>query len=176
MISFVNRYIATIILLLSVLISSFEISISGKPISNYVNLQLILIYVFKISNPGLNFGKGIFLFLISIISDVLNGLWFGTSGVLYFIVFAVAAFQASIKLRSFFISEWISFGVSLIIAYCVFFGLEFLHHETVYKNVQTNHSHMSEIVPLLTNFIITLLVYPIFWFTISKLVTQNAYR
>ena len=176
MIGFVNRYIATIVLLLSVLISSFEISILGKPISNYINLQLILIYVFKISNPSLNFGKGIFLFLISIISDVLNGLWFGTSGVLYFIVFAVAAFQASIKLRSFFISEWISFGVSLIIAYCVFFGLEFLHHETVYKNVQTNHSHMSEIVPLLTNFIITLLVYPIFWFTISKLVSQNAYR
>ena len=176
MIGFVNRYIATIVLLLSVLISSFEISILGKPISNYINLQLILIYVFKISNPSLNFGKGIFLFLISIISDVLNGLWFGTTGVLYFIVFAVAAFQASIKLRSFFISEWISFGVSLIIAYCVFFGLEFLHHETVYKNVQTNHSHMSEIVPLLTNFIITLLVYPIFWFTISKLVSQNAYR
>ena len=176
MIGFFNRYVATIVLLLSVLISSFEINILGKPISNYANIQLILIYVFKISNPGLNFGKGVFLFLISIINDVLNGLLFGTSGILYFIVFAVAAFQASIKLRSFFISEWISFGVSLIIAYCVFFGLEFLNHETVYKNVQTNHSHMSEIVPLLTNFIITLLVYPIFWFTISKLVSQNAYR
>ena len=176
MIGFVNRYIATIILLLSVLISSFEISILGKPISNYVNLQLILIYVFKISNPGLNFGKGIFLFLISIINDVLNGLLFGTSGILYFIVFAVAAFQASIKLRSLFVSEWISFGVSLIIAYCVFFGLEFLHHETIYKNTQTAHDHMSEIVPLLTNLIITLLVYPIFWFIISKLVSQNAYR
>jgi len=175
MISFVNRYIATIVLLLSVLISSFEINILGKPISNYANLQLILIYVFKISNP-LNFGKGIFLFLISIINDVLNGLWFGTSGILYFIVFAVAAFQASIKLRSFFISEWISFGVSLIIAYCVFFGLEFLHHETIYKDAQTAHSHMSEIMTLLTNFIITLLVYPIFWFIISKLVSQNAYR
>ena len=128
MIGFINRYIATIVLLLSVLISSFEISILGKPISNYANIQLILIYVFKISNPGLNFGKGIFLFLISIISDVLNGLWFGTSGILYFIVFAVAAFQASIKLRSLFISEWISFGVSLIFAYAVFFGLEILHH------------------------------------------------
>ena len=176
MIGFINRYIATIVLLLSVLISSFEITILGKPISNYANIQLILIYVFKISNPGLNFGKGVFLFLISIISDVLNGLWFGTTGVLYFIVFAVAAFQASIKLRSFFISEWISFGVSLIIAYCIFFGLEFLHHETIYINAQTAHDHMSEIVPLLTNLIITLLVYPIFWFTISKLVSQNAYR
>ena len=176
MIGFINRYVATIVLLLSVLISSFEINILGKPISNYANIQLILIYVFKISNPGLNFGKGVFLFLISIINDVLNGLWFGTSGILYFIVFAVAAFQASIKLRSFFISEWISFGVSLIIAYCVFYGLEFLHHETIYKYAQIDHNHMSEIMPLLTNFIITLLVYPIFWFIISKLVSQNAYR
>lgn len=176
MIGFINRYVATIVLLLSVLISSFEINILGKPISNYANIQLILIYVFKISNPGLNFGKGVFLFLISIINDVLNGLWFGTSGILYFIVFAVAAFQASIKLRSFFISEWISFGVSLIIAYCVFYGLEFLHYETIYKYAGTDHNHMSEIMPLLTNFIITLLVYPIFWFIISKLVSQNAYR
>ena len=176
MIGFINRYIATIVLLLSVLISSFEINILGKPISNYTNIQLILIYIFKISNPGLNFGKGVFLFLISIINDVLNGLWLGTSGILYFIVFAVAAFQASIKLRSFFISEWISFGVSLIIAYCVFFGLEFLHHETIYKNIQAAHDHMPEIMPLLTNFIITLLVYPIFWFIISKLFSQNAYR
>ena len=164
MISFVNRYIATIVLLLSVLISSFEISILGKPISNYVNLQLILIYVFKISNPGLNFGKGIFLFLISIINDVLNGLWFGTSGILYFIVFAVAAFQASIKLRSFFISEWISFGVSLIFAYTVFFGLEILHN---------NHFQLSQIS---INLLLTLMIYPIFWFVISKLVLQNAYR
>ncbi len=176
MIGFINRYVATIVLLLSILISSFEINILGKPISNYANIQLILIYVFKISNPGLNFGKGVFLFLISITNDVLNGLWFGTSGILYFIVFAVAAFQASIKLRSFFISEWISFGVSLIIAYCVFYGLEFLYHETIYKYAQTDHNHMSEIMPLLTNFIITLLVYPIFWFIISKLVSQNAYR
>ena len=164
MIGFVNRYIATIILLLSVLISSFEISILGKPISNYVNLQLILIYVFKISNPGLNFGKGIFLFLISIINDVLNGLLFGTSGILYFIVFAVAAFQESIKLRSLFVSEWFSFGVSLIFAYTVFFGLEILHN---------HHLHLSQIS---INLLLTLMIYPIFWFIISKLVSQNAYR
>ena len=164
MIGFINRYIATIVLLLSVLISSFEITILGKPISNYANIQLILIYVFKISNPGLNFGKGIFLFLISIISDVLNGLWFGTSGVLYFIVFAVAAFQASIKLRSLFISEWFSFGVSLIFAYTVFFGLEILHN------------HHLQLPQISINLLLTLIIYPIFWFIISKLVSQNAYR
>ena len=164
MTGFINRYIATIVLLLSVLISSFEINILGKPISNYANIQLILIYVFKISNPGLNFGKGIFLFLISIISDVLNGLWFGTSGILYFIVFAVAAFQASIKLRSLFISEWISFGLSLIFAYAVFFGLEILYN------------HNLQISQISINLLLTLMVYPIFWYVISRLFLKNAYR
>ena len=139
MTGFINRYIATIVLFLSVLLSSVEITIVGKPISNYVNIQLILIYVFKISYPGLNFGKGIFLFLISIINDVLNGLWFGTSGILYFIVFGVAAFQASIKLRSLFISEWISFGFSLIFAYAIFFGLEILYNQiNQYKYYKEN--------------------------------------
>jgi len=164
MIGFINRYIATIVLLLSVLISSFEITILGKPITNYANIQLILIYVFKISNPSLNFGKGVFLFLISIINDVLNGLWFGTSGILYFIVFAVATFQASIKLRSLLVSEWFSFGVSLIFAYTVFFSLEILHN---------HHLQLSQIS---INLLLTLMIYPIFWFIISKLFSQNAYR
>lgn len=164
MTGFINRYIATIVLFLSVLLSSVEITIVGKPISNYVNIQLILIYVFKISYPGLNFGKGIFLFLISIINDVLNGLWFGTSGILYFIVFAVAAFQASIKLRSLFISEWISFGFSLIFAYAIFFGLEILYN------------HHLQISQISINLLLTLMVYPIFWYVISRLVLKNAYR
>lgn len=164
MTGFINRYIATIVLFLSVLLSSFETTIVGKPISNYVNIQLILIYVFKISNPGLNFGKGIFLFLISIINDVLNGLWFGTSGILYFIVFGVAAFQASIKLRSLFISEWISFGLSLIFAYAVFFGLEILYN------------HNLQISQISINLLLTLMVYPIFWYVISRLFLKNAYR
>ena len=123
MMRFIYKYIASVVLLITVLIGSINLEIMGKQISYYINLQLILIYLFKISNPNLNFGKGIYLFLISIINDSLNGLFFGTSAILYFIVFGVAAFQSSIKLRSIFLSEWISFGVSLILAYSVFFGL-----------------------------------------------------
>ena len=123
MFNFIKKYIASLVLLITVLLGSIDIDVLGKPVSYYFNLQLILIYIFKISNPNLNFGKGIFLFLISIVNDSLNGLFFGTTAILYFIVFAVAAFQSSIKLRSIFIAEWISFGVALIIAYVIFFGL-----------------------------------------------------
>ena len=164
MISFLFRYIASIILLITVLIGSINLEIMGKQISYYINLQLILIYIFKISNPNLNFGKGFYLFLISIINDSLNGLFFGTSAILYFIVFSVAAFQSSIKLRSIFLSEWVSFGLSLILAYLVFFGLINLSGEDV---ILSN---------IAINFVLTLIGYPVFWFLIVNIFFKNVNR
>lgn len=154
---FIYKYIASVVLLITVLIGSINLEIMGKQISYYINLQLILIYLFKITNPNLNFGKGIYLFLISIINDSLNGLFFGTSAILYFIVFGVAAFQSSIKLRSIFLSEWISFGVSLILAYSVFFGLIKLSGEDIILS------------SISVNFILTLIGYPVFWFSIVNI-------
>ena len=75
MISFLYRYIASLVLLITVLVGSLNLEILGKQISYYINLQLILIFLFKISNPNLNFGKGFYLFLISIVNDSLNGLF-----------------------------------------------------------------------------------------------------
>ena len=164
MINFIYKYIASIILLITVLIGSLNLEIFGKQISYYINLQLILIYIFKISNPNLNFGKGFYLFLISIVNDSLNGLFFGTSAILYFIVFSVAAFQSSIKLRSIFLSEWISFGISLILAYSVFFGLIKLSGEDVILS------------SIFTNFILTLIGYPVFWFLIVNMFLKNVNR
>lgn len=157
MMRFIYKYIASIVLLITVLIGSVNVEILGKQLSYYINLQLILIYLFKITNPNLNFGKGIYLFLISIINDSLNGLFFGTSAILYFIVFAVAAFQSSIKLRSIFLSEWISFGVSLILAYSVFFGLIKLSGEDIILS------------SISVNFILTLIGYPVFWLFIVNI-------
>ena len=154
---FIYNYIASIVLLITVLIGSVNVEMLGKQLSYYINLQLILIYLFKITNPNLNFGKGIYLFLISIINDSLNGLFFGTSAILYFIVFGVAAFQSSIKLRSIFLSEWISFGVSLILAYSVFFGLIKLSGEDIILS------------SISVNFILTLIGYPVFWFSIVNI-------
>ncbi len=164
MISFLYRYIATLTLLITVLVGSLNVEILGKQISYYINLQLILIYLFKITNPNLNFGKGFYLFLISIVNDTLNGLFFGTSAILYFIVFAVAAFQSSIKLRSIFLSEWISFGVSLILAYSVFFGLIKLSGEDIILS------------SISINFVLTLIGYPVFWFLIVNIFLKNVNR
>ena len=164
MINFLYRYIASLILLITVLVGSLNVEILGKQISYYINLQLILIFLFKITNPNLNFGKGFYLFLISIVNDTLNGLFFGTSAILYFIVFAVAAFQSSIKLRSIFLSEWISFGVSLILEYSVFFGLIKLSGEDIILS------------SISINFVLTLIGYPVFWLLIVNIFLKNVNR
>ena len=164
MINFLYRYIASLILLITVLVGSLNVEILGKQISYYINLQLILIFLFKITNPNLNFGKGFYLFLISIVNDTLNGLFFGTSAILYFIVFAVAAFQSSIKLRSIFLSEWISFCVSLILAYSVFFGLIKLSGEDIILS------------SISINFVLTLIGYPVFWLLIVNIFLKNVNR
>ena len=57
--------------------------------------------------------------------------FFWNIGYIIFYSFSVAAFQSSIKLRSIFLSEWVSFGLSLILAYLVFFGLINLSGEDV---------------------------------------------
>tara|TARA_B100000989_G_scaffold183407_1_gene138008 strand:+ start:1513 stop:2007 length:495 start_codon:yes stop_codon:yes gene_type:complete len=164
MFTFFKKYIASIFLLVSVIAGSVNIDILNKSISYYFNLQLILIYLFKISNPSLNFGKGVYLFLISIINDSLNGLFFGTSAILYFIVFAVAAFQSTIKLRSIFISEWFSFGLSLILAYLAYYALiSFSGKDLIFLNI-------------FINFSFTLIGYPLLWFIIPKSYLNNAIR
>lgn len=164
MLSFIKRYIASIVLFISILINSIEINVLGKPASHFINIQLILIYAFKISNPNLNFSKGISLFVLSIINDALIGHYFGTSGLLFFIVFGVAVYQASIKLRSVFVSEWISFCIAIFLAYLIFFGIEHLQ------------GHKIIITQILINLALTIFVYPLFWVVISKLLSPNAYR
>ena len=164
MLSFIKRYIASIVLFISILINSVEINVFGKQVLHYFNIQLILIYAFKISNPSLNFAKGTLLFVLSIINDVLIGHYFGTSGLLFFIVFAVAAYQASIKLRSLFVSEWISFSIAIFLAYFIFFGIEYFHGNKIIVS------------QILINLVLTIFVYPLFWLFISKLLSTNAYR
>jgi len=99
---------------------------------------------------------------MSIFNDVLNGLLFGTSAILYLVIHSFASFQASIKLRSIFISEWIAFSLSLLVAYIFLFGLDYL------ANLKFSFSLIG------INFILTILVYPVAWIIIGKLFYKNA--
>ena len=63
-----------------------------------------------------------------------------------------------------FLSEWVSFGISLLIAYTVFFGLIKLSGEDIiFFNI-------------VVNFILTLVGYPVFWLLIENLFLKNVNR
>ena len=118
------RYFPFITLLVVTIMGSTNISLYGKTLGELVTLQFIVIFAFKLANPNANFGKGVLLFIVSIINDALQGLTLGTSGLLYFTIFAVATFQAGIKLRNLFLSEWVAFIFAVTCCYIILYLIE----------------------------------------------------
>ena len=148
---------ARLLLLISIIFSSPKIFIYNADILSYINIQFILIFALRISSPQTNFNHLWFLFLASLINDVLTGLTLGTSGLIFLTIHAVASFQASIKLRSIFLSEWCAFGVAMIFAYLILGIID----QIVGFDISYNK--------FLLNFLFTILAYPIFWYPITKL-------
>ena len=161
MISLLSKNLHRILFLFAVIGSSVYIETFKISLGQYINLQLILIFLLRLISKQ-NFQSLWFLMIMSIFNDVLNGLLFGTSAILYLVIHSFASFQASIKLRSVFISEWIAFSVSLLVAYIFLFGLDYL------ANLQYNFSLIG------INFILTVLFYPVAWIIIGKLFYKNA--
>ena len=148
---------ARLLLLISIIFSSPKIFIYNADILSYVNIQFIFIFALRISSPQTNFNYLWFLFLASLINDVLTGLTLGTSGLIFLTIHAVASFQASIKLRSIFLSEWIAFGVAMIFAFLILGIID----QIIGFDISYNK--------FLLNFLFTILAYPIFWYPITKL-------
>jgi hypothetical protein len=100
---------ARLLLLISIIFSSPKVFVYNADILTYINIQFILIFALRISSPQTNFNNLWFLFLASLINDVLTGLTLGTSGLIFLTIHAVASFQASIKLRSIFLIRMVCF-------------------------------------------------------------------
>ncbi len=157
-----KRKILPIILLLSVIIvSSQKISFINNTLSYYVNLQLVLIFLFVISDENINFNRGLSLFILAIVNDSLNGLFFGSSVIIFFIIYGLANYQKNIKVRTIFLSEWIMFSVSLTISYVVFILIQYLSNNNIFYKT------------LLINYVFTVLIYPMFWIIFHKLIYKN---
>lgn len=157
------RYFPFITLLVVTIMGSTDISLYGKTLGELVTLQFIVIFAFKLANPNANFGKGVLLFIVSIINDALQGLTLGTSGLLYFTIFAVATFQAGIKLRNLFLSEWVAFIFAVTCCYIILYLIETIFYETAFPFTLYG-----------LNFAFTVLAYPVCWVLIHKIFYRNA--
>lgn len=154
----IKTNLARLLLLLSVILSTPQFIIFDENVISFINIQLVLIFVLRICSPSTNFKNLWFLSIVSLINDSLSGLTFGTTGILYLIILSVASFQASIKLRSIFLSEWIVFIIALVLAYVSLILIDLM--------TGANFS-VSEI---LLNYIFTIIVYPFIWYPLSRVI------
>jgi len=154
----IKTHLARLLLLFSVILSTPQFIIFDENVIRFINVQLVLIFVLRICSPSTNFKNLWFLSIVSLINDSLSGLTLGTTGILYLIILSVASFQASIKLRSIFLSEWIAFAIALVLAYIFLILIDL---------ISGSNFSISEI---LINYIFTVIVYPFFWYPLSRVI------
>ena len=80
-------------------------------------LQLIIVYYWKLKNPSL-LGNG-HIFLAGLINDIITGLPMCTSAIVYLVVSLVASYIKNITVNTSLFSDWFTFIVALFFSQLV---------------------------------------------------------
>jgi len=104
------------------------------------------------------------MFVIGLISDSISGIPFGTSSIAYMVIYRIAVFQETIKLRTVFFSEWVALGIALFIAYTIVLITLFLSGRSFDVLIHTY------------NFIGSFALYPFIWFVFQFLLSKYTQR
>jgi len=145
-----NNVIALGFLITSILFNSIfdEFSLSAN-LNKYFNIQFLLIYFFSFNR--FIFFSIIPLFFLGLVNDSIVGSPFGMSSCIYILIYKIAVYQNTIKLRSIFKAEWIAFGISIFAAYILIFIIYFFM------------GNIYDFRMLIYNFFGTFFIYPICW-------------
>ena len=145
-----NNIIALGFLITSILFNSIfnEFSLSAN-LNKYFNIQFLLIYFFSFNR--FIFFSIIPLFFLGLVNDSIVGSPFGMSSCIYILIYKIAVYQNTIKLRSIFKAEWIAFGISIFAAYILIFIIYFFM------------GNIYDFRVLIYNFLGTFFIYPIGW-------------
>jgi len=104
------------------------------------------------------------MFVIGLISDSISGIPFGTSSIAYMVIYRIAVFQETIKLRTVFLSEWVALGSALFVAYAIVLIIFFLSGRSFDLLIHTK------------NFIGSFVLYPFIWFILKFLSSKYNQR
>ena len=136
-------------LLIYICISEFHTQFFYWKIFSF-NFQFIIIYYWTLRDPSV-LGYG-FVFLCSIINDVILSLPLGTSPLSYLFVSLVAAYVRNATVRSTLITDWFTFVVAVLIGNFITYFL--LKKFTVME---------IEYASMFFNSLFTFILYPVFW-------------
>ena len=104
------------------------------------------------------------MFVIGLISDSISGIPFGTSSLAYMVIYKMAVFQETIKLRTVFLSEWVALASALFIAYSIVLIALYLSGASFDVLIHTY------------NFIGSFALYPFIWFILKFSLTKYTQR
>ena len=149
-----NNIIALSFFIASILFNSIfnEFSINSN-LNKYFNTQYLLIYFFSFNR--FRFFTILTLFFLGLLNDSIAGTPFGISSCIYILIYKIAVYQNTIKLRSIFKAEWIAFGISIFAVYI----LVFIIYSLIGK--------IYDLRSLIYNFLGTFLIYPVAWISLK---------
>ena len=145
-----NDALSIVIIFLIILAPPISIeAFSSQQIYKYVNLEYIVIYFFSFNR--FRYFRALPLFVLGIIVDSLVGNFLGISSIAFLILYKIAIYQNTIQVRSIFISEWLAFGLAILVVYILELAMFY------FTNIKTDMHAFAY------NFIGSFLSYPIFW-------------
>lgn len=146
-------------ILSSTILAQFSLSLN---LYKFSNITYVLIYFFTFHNY--KYFSFTTMFVIGLISDSISGIPFGTSSIAYMVIYRIAVFQETIKLRSVFLSEWVALGSALFIAYAIVLITLFLSSKSFDVLIHTK------------NFLGSFALYPFIWFAFKILISKYDQR
>ena len=145
-----NDVLSILIILLIMLAPPISIEAFGnQQIYKYLNLEYIVIYFFSFNR--FKYFRALPLFIFGVIVDSLVGNFLGISSIAFLILYKIAIYQNTIQVRSIFISEWLAFGLAILVVYIIELAMFY------FTNIKTDMQDFAY------NFIGSFLSYPIFW-------------
>jgi rod shape-determining protein MreD len=118
-------------------------------LNQFFNLPYLLIYFFSFNR--FRYFSIFTMFVFGLISDSITGVPFGVSSVAFMLIFRIAIYQNSIRLRSMFLAEWFAFAIAILITYMLILIIFYVS------------GRLFDYEIYIYNFLGTVLMYPFIW-------------
>jgi rod shape-determining protein MreD len=118
-------------------------------LNQFFNLPYLLIYFFSFNR--FRYFSIFSMFVFGLISDSITGIPFGVSSVAFMLIFRIAIYQNSIRLRSMFLAEWFAFAIAILITYMLILIIFYVS------------GRLFDYEVYIYNFLGTVLTYPFIW-------------
>ena len=145
-----NNFLAIVLVFFSLMANSMTKEFYVElDFNQFFNLPYLLIYFFSFN--CFRYFSIFSMFVFGLISDSITGIPFGVSSVAFMLIFRIAIYQHSIRLRSMFLAEWFAFAKAILTTYMLILIIFYVS------------GRLFDYEIYIYNFLGTVLMYPFIW-------------